>query len=94
MSKDVLTHFNEIADEMAQSPSDQLSLTPLQRAPPRSSRREVNDGEMELSNGLDEDADAILSEYSSDDIPKSNSSHHRSGKGVTGFKAKLIGSRS
>lgn len=35
MSDAVLTHFNEIADEMVPSPSDQLSPTFLQRAPPR-----------------------------------------------------------
>lgn len=62
MSDAVLTHFNEIADEMVPSPSDQLSPTFLQRAPPRRPRREVDDGGMDLTNDSDEEAGANLNE--------------------------------
>jgi hypothetical protein len=55
MSDAVLTHFNEIADEMVPSPSYLLSPTPLQRAPPRRPRRKVDDGGMELTNDSDEE---------------------------------------
>ena len=80
-SKAVLTHFNAIADEMDPSPWDQLSPTPLQRAPAQNSRQEIYDGEMELSNVSDEDAGADLSEYSSEDVPESSSSNRPSAKG-------------
>lgn len=94
MSDIVVNHLNEIADEMVRSPSDQLSPTPFQRAPRRSSKGNVNDGEMELSNHSDEDAGANLSEYSSEDVPESSTSNHPSGKGMSKFSAKLMESRS
>lgn len=61
--EEALAYFNKIDDGLTQSRLDQLSPTRLRRAPPRSPRPEVNDGE-DVSKDSDEDGGATLSEYS------------------------------
>lgn len=86
--EEALAYFNKIDDGLTQSRLDQLSPPRLRRPLPRSPRPEVNDGE-EVLKGSDEDGGAILSEYSSEDVPESRSSNHRNGKAVSDFRAKL-----